>query len=33
VGEAVDAFLQGNLQQFTSDFTCGGEGVGHTCGS
>ncbi|MFZ2447775.1 MAG: NifB/NifX family molybdenum-iron cluster-binding protein [Syntrophobacteraceae bacterium] len=26
VGEAVDAFLKGNLQQFTSDFTCGGGG-------
>ena len=30
VGEAVDAFLKGNLQQFTSDFTCGGGGAGHT---
>ncbi len=26
VGEAVDAFLKGNLQQFTNDFTCGGGG-------
>ncbi|MGC8494989.1 MAG: NifB/NifX family molybdenum-iron cluster-binding protein [Syntrophobacteraceae bacterium] len=26
VGEAVDAFLKGSLQQFTSDFTCGGGG-------
>ncbi len=26
VGEAVDAFLKGNLRQFTSDFTCGGGG-------
>jgi predicted Fe-Mo cluster-binding NifX family protein len=24
VGEAVDAFLNGSLQQFTSEFTCGG---------
>ncbi len=24
VGEAVDAFLKGQLQQFTSEFTCGG---------
>ncbi len=30
VGEAVDAFLKGNLQQFTSDFTCGGGGAGQT---
>lgn len=28
VGEAVDAFLKGNLRQFTSDFTCGGGGGG-----
>ncbi len=28
VGEAVDAFLKGTLQQFTSDFTCGGGGGG-----
>jgi predicted Fe-Mo cluster-binding NifX family protein len=28
VGEAVDAFLKGNLQQFTNDFTCGGGGAG-----
>ena len=26
VGEAVDGFLKGSLQQFTSDFTCGGGG-------
>ncbi len=26
VKEAVDAFLRGDLQQFTSDFTCGGGG-------
>ena len=26
VGEAVDAFLKGNLRQFTTDFTCGGGG-------
>ncbi len=26
VGVAVDAFLKGSLQQFTSDFTCGGGG-------
>jgi predicted Fe-Mo cluster-binding NifX family protein len=24
VGEAVDAFLKGSLQQFTTEFTCGG---------
>jgi predicted Fe-Mo cluster-binding NifX family protein len=24
VGEAVNAFLEGSLQQFTSEFTCGG---------
>ncbi|SPJ14333.1 Dinitrogenase iron-molybdenum cofactor biosynthesis protein [Syntrophobacter sp. SbD2] len=30
VGEAVDAFLKGNLQQFTNDFTCGGGGAGQT---
>lgn len=28
VGEAVAAFLKGNLQQFSTDFTCGGCG-GH----
>ena len=28
VGEAVDAFLKGTLQQFTMDFTCGGAGGG-----
>ncbi len=28
VGEAVDAFLKGGLQQFTSEFTCGGGGGG-----
>ena len=27
VGEAVDAFLKGNLLQFTNDFTCGGGGA------
>jgi len=26
VGEAVDAFLTGKLQRFTSEFTCGGGG-------
>jgi predicted Fe-Mo cluster-binding NifX family protein len=26
VGEAVTAYLAGTLQQFTSDFTCGGGG-------
>lgn len=26
VGEAVYAFLNGSLQQFTADFTCGGSG-------
>lgn len=26
VAEAVDAFLKGNLQQFTTDYTCGGGG-------
>lgn len=26
VGAAVDAFLQGRLQPFTTDFTCGGGG-------
>ena len=26
VKDAVDAFLNGNLQRFTSDFTCGGGG-------
>jgi predicted Fe-Mo cluster-binding NifX family protein len=30
VREAVDAFLKGNLQQFTNDFTCGGGGAGQT---
>ena len=30
VGEAVDAFLKGNPQQFTSDFTCGGGEAGQT---
>jgi len=30
VGEAVDAFLKGNLQQFTNDFTCGGGVAGQT---
>ncbi len=24
VGEAVNAFLEGNLQRFTTEFTCGG---------
>jgi predicted Fe-Mo cluster-binding NifX family protein len=24
VGEAVEAYLRGNLEQFTMDFTCGG---------
>jgi predicted Fe-Mo cluster-binding NifX family protein len=28
VGDAVNAFLQGHLQPFTTDFTCGGGG-GH----
>jgi predicted Fe-Mo cluster-binding NifX family protein len=28
VGEAIDGLLKGNLQRFTSDFTCGGGG-GH----
>ncbi len=33
VGEAIDAFLKGTLQQFTSDFTCGGGGgAGQTGG-
>lgn len=32
VGEAVDAFLKGNLQQCTSDFTCGGGGAGQSGG-
>ncbi len=27
VGEAVQAFLQGSLRQFTSDYTCGGGGA------
>lgn len=27
VKEAVDAFLKGGLQQFTSEFTCGGGGA------
>jgi hypothetical protein len=26
VGDAVKAFLNGSLQQFTSEFTCGGGG-------
>ena len=26
VGDAVNAFLKGSLQQFTSEFTCGGGG-------
>lgn len=30
VGDAVDAFLKGNLRQFTSDFTCGGGGGGQS---
>jgi len=29
VGEAVDAFLNGRLQQFTTEFTCGGGGGAH----
>lgn len=27
VGDAVQAFIQGNLRQFTSDYTCGGGGA------
>lgn len=27
VGEAVNAFLSGGLQQFTTEFTCGGGGA------
>ena len=27
VGQAIDAFLNGHLQQFTTDFTCGGGGA------
>jgi predicted Fe-Mo cluster-binding NifX family protein len=27
VGEAVDGLMQGRLQQFTSEFTCGGGGA------
>jgi len=29
VGAAVEAFLGGNLQQFTQEFTCGGGGGQH----
>lgn len=29
VKDAVDGFLKGSLQQFTTDFTCGGGGGGH----
>lgn len=29
VGEAVEAFLQGSLQRFSSELTCGGGGGGH----
>ncbi len=32
VGEAVDAFLKGALQQFTTEFTCGGGGAGQSGG-
>lgn len=28
VGEAVNAFIEGSLQQFTREFTCGGGGGG-----
>ena len=30
VGEAVHAFLSGSLQQFTTEFTCGGGGAPQT---
>ena len=33
VGEAVNAYLAGRLPQFTPQWTCGGEGHSHGCGS